>query len=130
MVCLNSFHIFLKNFNDTTDAVFSKHQKKFAQKPNGKLGFFGPHIPLLTWNEIKIMCNRCQGHPIWPLDYFVAYSFSEISSPIFLDCVYLSCHTRVIEWIYTLLLPEYQGTPCSKQVQHLKVKWLPRKYFS
>ena len=34
-----------------------------------------------------------------------------------------SCHIRISEWISTLLLPECQGTPCSKQVQHQKFKW-------
>ena len=36
------------------------------------------------------------------------------------DCMFLSCHVRVSEWIHTLKLPECQGTPCSKQVQNLK----------
>ena len=31
------------------------------------------------------------------------------------DCVFLSCQIRVLEWIYTLQLPECQGTPFSKQ---------------
>ena len=30
------------------------------------------------------------------------------------DCMFLSCHVRVWEWIHTLQLPECQGTPCSK----------------
>ena len=30
------------------------------------------------------------------------------------NCMFLSCHVRISEWIYTLYLPEYQGTPCSK----------------
>ena len=38
----------------------------------------------------------------------------------------LSCHTRVLEWIYTLQLPECQRTLCSKQAecQKLTTKWL------
>ena len=39
------------------------------------------------------------------------------------DCMFLSCHIRVWGWIYTIQLPECQGTPCSKQVQYLKFKW-------
>ena len=31
------------------------------------------------------------------------------------DCMLLSCHVRVSEWIHPLRLPECQGTPCSKQ---------------
>ena len=42
------------------------------------------------------------------------------------DCMFLSCHVRVSEWIHTLYLPECQGTPCSKQARYLKFKWLQR----
>ena len=40
------------------------------------------------------------------------------------DCMFLSCHVRVSEWIHTLYLPEFQGTPCTKQARILKFKWL------
>ena len=40
------------------------------------------------------------------------------------DCVFLSCHICVSEWIYTLQLPECQGTFYLKQAQYLKFKWL------
>ena len=40
------------------------------------------------------------------------------------DCMFLSCHVRVWEWIHTLQLPQCQGTPCSKQASYLKIKWL------
>ena len=33
------------------------------------------------------------------------------------------CHTWALEWIYTLYLPECQGTPCSKQAPYLNFKW-------
>ena len=39
-------------------------------------------------------------------------------------CMFLSYHLRVSEWIHTLYLLECQGTPCSKQAQYLKFKWL------
>ena len=42
------------------------------------------------------------------------------------DCMFLSCHVRVWEWIHTLPLPECQGTPCSKQAPYLNIKWLQR----
>ena len=42
------------------------------------------------------------------------------------DCMFLSCHVRFPKWIHTLQLPECQGTPCSKQVPYLKIKWLQR----
>ena len=41
-----------------------------------------------------------------------------------LDCMFLSCHVRVSEWIRTLYLPECQGTPCSKKARNLKFMWL------
>ena len=36
------------------------------------------------------------------------------------DCMLLSCHICVSEWIQTLYLSECQGNPCSKQAQYLK----------
>ena len=42
----------------------------------------------------------------------------------FMVGLFLSCHVHVSEWIYTLELPECQGTPCSKQAWNLKFKWL------
>ena len=40
------------------------------------------------------------------------------------DCIFLSCHIHIPEWIHTLHLPEGQETPCSKQARYLKCKWL------
>ena len=40
------------------------------------------------------------------------------------DCTFLSCHVRVSVWIHTIQLPECQRTPCSKQAQNLRFKWL------
>ena len=42
------------------------------------------------------------------------------------DCIFLSCHVRISEWIYTLYLPESQETLCSKQAWYLKINWLQR----
>ena len=42
------------------------------------------------------------------------------------DCMLLSCHMCVLEWIYTLQLPECQETHCWKQTQYLKFKWQQR----
>ena len=38
----------------------------------------------------------------------------------------LSCHIRVLEWIYTLYLLECRANPCLKQLQYLKYKWVQR----
>ena len=40
------------------------------------------------------------------------------------DCMFLSSHVGVSEWIHTLYLHECQGTNCLKQAQNLKLKWL------
>ena len=42
------------------------------------------------------------------------------------DCIFLSCHVHVSEWIHTLYLPERQGMPCSKQALYMRFKWLQR----
>ena len=39
------------------------------------------------------------------------------------DCMFLSCHVHISEWIRTLYLPECQGISCSKQARYLKFKW-------
>ena len=43
------------------------------------------------------------------------------------DCMFLSCHVRISEWIHSLYLPECLGTLCSKQLRYLKFKWLKRE---
>ena len=40
------------------------------------------------------------------------------------DCMILSYHVRVWQWIHTLRLPECQGTPCSKQAPYLRQRTL------
>ena len=40
------------------------------------------------------------------------------------DCMFLSCHVRISEWIHTLYFPECPGSPCSKQAWFPKVMWL------
>ena len=44
--------------------------------------------------------------------------------------MFLSCHVRFSEWIYSLYLPECQGTPCSKQARYLKFKVSLAKWLS
>ena len=43
-----------------------------------------------------------------------------------INCMFLSYHVRVSEWIHTLYLPDGQGTPWIKQAQYLKFKSLQR----
>ena len=42
------------------------------------------------------------------------------------DCMLLSCHVHVLEWIYTLWLPDCKRTPCSKPAWYLMFKWQQR----
>ena len=42
------------------------------------------------------------------------------------DCMLLSSHGCISEWIHILQLPECQGNPCSKQSLYLKFKWLQK----
>ena len=42
------------------------------------------------------------------------------------DCMLLSSHVRISEWIYTLQLPKFQAIPCLKQAWYLKLKWQQR----
>ena len=42
------------------------------------------------------------------------------------DCVFLSFHVPMSEWIHTLYLPECQESLCWKQAQYLKSKWIQR----
>ena len=42
------------------------------------------------------------------------------------DCVFLSCHISVLEWIYSLQLPECQEISCPKQARYLKFRQLQR----
>ena len=41
--------------------------------------------------------------------------------------MFLSCHILVLEYIYTLQLPECQGTGCSKQTRYWKFTWFTLK---
>ena len=40
------------------------------------------------------------------------------------NCMFLSCHVRILEWIHTLYFSECQGFSCSKQARYIKFKWL------
>ena len=41
-----------------------------------------------------------------------------------LDCMLLSCHIGISEWIHTLYFPDCPEILCSKQPQNIKFKWL------
>ena len=70
-------------------------------------------------------CNRTGSNNQQPLalnDWAVVWV---LICEVHLLCVFTISHTR-LEWIYTLYLPEYQGTSCSKQARYLKCKCLLR----
>ena len=83
------------------------------------------------WRSNDCNCTRTQKHLILnrTLDHFadLAKGLSCLLSFYLYGargCMFLSCRVRVLEWIYTLQLPECQGTPFSRQGWNLKVKWL------
>ena len=39
------------------------------------------------------------------------------------DCMLISCHILVSEWIYTRWLPGFRETSCLKQARYLNFKW-------
>ena len=49
-----------------------------------------------------------------------------VTKPKLLWLMLWSCYVRVSEWTILYSLPEYQGTPCSKQAPYLKFKWQQR----
>ena len=80
-------------------------------------------------------CNRSWTHNHlvrkWTLDHLpkLAKSLSCVLSTYLygaFNCMFLSCHLRVLEWIHTLQLCKCQGTLCSKHARYLKFKWLQR----
>ena len=40
------------------------------------------------------------------------------------DCMLLTYHVRILEWIDTLYLPEDEGAPCLKKARYMIIKWL------
>ena len=102
-------------------------------------GVFWNVKELFTWTRCEIWstidCNvtRTHNHVVHKgtLNYLVKlvkWLSCVVSTYLYgtFDCMFLSCHVRISEWIYILELPEYQGTPCSKQARYLKFKRLQR----
>ena len=52
--------------------------------------------------------------------WHILVSWDSLSSA-YTNCIFLSCHVRVLEWFHTLWLPECQWTPCWKQARNLKL---------
>ena len=70
------------------------------------------------------VCKRKLNH----LDKLEKWLSCAVSTYLYgaFDCKFLSCDIRVSEWIHTLLLTEYEGTPCTEQGPNLKLKRLQR----
>ena len=75
------------------------------------------------YNNIFWKCTSryslCHATTTFPL-YLCTKTFSVLANTKLLfikvnECVLLSYHVRISKGIYTLQLPECQGTPCSKQ---------------
>ena len=84
-----------------------------------------------VWSLSDCNGNRIHNHLVrqWTLNHLAKLSkwlSCVVSTYLYgnMTLCFLSCHVRVSEWIPTLYLPECQWTPCSKQEQCLKFKWL------
>ena len=75
---------------------------------------------------ILIDCNRTQTHnhlvrkgTLNHLPKLAKWLSCVVSTYLYrvFDCIFLSCHVRVSEWILTLYLPECKGTPYSKHTR-------------
>ena len=42
----------------------------------------------------------------------------------YIGCMFLSCHVRVLEWIYSQYIPDCQLTPCSKQARYFQLYFI------
>ena len=71
-----------------------------------------------------LVCKRTPNH-LAKLAKWLSWVMSTYQYGPF-DCMFLSCHVRVREWIHTLQGPDCEGTPCSKEAPYLNIKWLQR----
>ena len=79
----------------------------------------------LTWHQRDLNPQPVRKRTLNHLAKFAKWMSCVVSTDLYgaFDCMLLSGHVRVLDWIYTLELPEYQGTLCSKQEHNLKFKW-------
>ena len=78
------------------------------------------------WNSIHLVRKWTLNH-LDRLDKYWAVLYGTFLYCVF-DCMLLSCHVSVSEWICTLCLPECQGTIFSKPGQYEKFKWHQQGY--
>ena len=75
-----------------------------------------------TQNRHKLARNRKLNHLAKLVKWLACVASTYLYRAF--DCMFLSCDVRISECIHTLYLPQYQGTPYSKQARYLKFKWL------
>ena len=90
---------------------------------------FSPSPYLFIFSNIQLLCISILFRIFCTI--FICFVFDGFwNRPVFKCFVFLrvtvcSCHfTYAFQKESTLLLPESQGTPCSKQARNLKFKWL------
>ena len=117
------FHEYLQNGN--------KHKLDFTSV-SFFLSFTGIHS-MQDWTATMSDCNWTwtQNHLVFKgtlnhLAKLAKWLSCVMSTYLYgaFDCMFLSCHVHVSEWIHILWLAECQRTPCSKQAWNLKAKWL------
>ena len=112
------------------DLVKIHYKLTFANNILEKINLKRLTTPLWDCNGTRthnyLVCKRTLNH----LANLAKWLSCVVSTSLYgtFDCMFLSCHMRVSEWIHTLYLPECQGTPCLKQARYLKFKWHSGKY--
>ena len=86
-----------------------EHTNFFLVKPGQKITSSNAEMEICAFAEVLFQT--------WGVKVFLRNKVnisSEKSRAFWRSCLFIMSHRR-LEWVYTLRLPEYQGTPCSKQ---------------
>ena len=72
------------------------------------------------WNWTRIYYHLVHNRTLNHLAKLTKWLSRVVSTYLYgaFNCMFLSCHVLVPEWIYTLWLSACQGTPCSKQARN------------
>ena len=110
------------HFRENSHSLFNWNVKKLlAQKRRAiwSLSYCNgtqTHNHLVRKRKLNGLCELTQWLS-WVVSTYLYGAF---------DCMLLSYHIHISEWIHTVYLTECQRTPCSKQARYLKFKLLQR----
>ena len=90
-----------------------------------------PHSRHEIWSLSDCNCTRTQNHLARKRTHNHLAKLAKWLSCVLriylygaFDCMFLSCHVRVSEWIHNLELGKCQGTSCSNQERNQKFMWI------